>query len=170
MKKSDLSEWLVTPRKYLVAICCVSSQITRSTGHKLQGMQRHHLRGRGDLTVLIGRSICHHRHFFHNSPQASSFFYLKCSWECRWWGVKWWITLFINSWPLPRARLAPCLPGPQRHLWVWAVGMPVVCGLFCFLCILNLQQSLRPEWLLFIYSGCQTTDWDSGVNASTVAY
>lgn len=128
------------------------------------------IRGWGDLTVQIGRSICHHQDFSHNSPQARSFYYLKCSWECRWWGIKWWITLFINSGPLPRAGIAPCLPGPQRCLWVWAVGMPVVWGLFCLHCMPNLQQSLCPGWLLFIYSGCETTDWGSGVNASTVVY
>ena len=54
-------------------------------------MQRHSYKRAGDLTVQIGRSICHHRDFSHNSPEASSFYYLKCSWECRWWGIKWWI-------------------------------------------------------------------------------
>lgn len=92
--------------------------------------------------------------------------------RCGWRRLKQWITWFIipTLWPSQRAGMAPQLTGPQKCLWVWALGKPVVWGLFCFHCEPNFQQFLCPGWLLLIYVGFKTTDWSSRVNSSAVAY
>lgn len=124
-----------------------------------------------------GASLCRLRHM------ASSEFLLQQSpnklpllpevfRSCGWWRIKQWITLFIipYPWPSQRAGVASQLTRPQRCLWVWTMGKPVVWGLFCFHCEPNFQQFLCPGWLLLIYAGFKTTDWGSRVKASAVAY